>query len=572
MENLDPGFGIDEHSEGEEQTDDTVSNSDDWVHDGNKEGSGDVDGARNNAEVSMDSITGGDTCAIMETMNATPLDLIHNTSDWNYVSKIEICKRQLHHPREKVTKPRWSISLIVAKPPPPMAAVLPWNRENGIHGKIPLVAESIAIGALRKGTIWTVLLSPLESLSVKLDETVEVYVGDEATTSLPTAINNDIASREEVGINIRSGGGKLKARVERKFSHADETTIAIDALFQVDGAPLFPDSLSGDWPPLYEGKRAIEIGNNLLKLVLLSRLSLVLQGQPINVKFELDFLLPKLNYFVWVISEPNWPIVVTVDDSKVSSKNGVLEYLIKEGDTFVLGAAFNTDVKDYVKLLKVTWQRFEYPIDALLDVLSKHRDKYHKLLLSNYEKQISEALAKYKFEWMLVKKKYEYSIDVLSFQIQYLHIIPSLSHVSPIWTTVPNLCCIVGSFVEDYVSLMSYGGIEKDVNVTEEAIERGSINVESEVIRGNHHFWRIYKVLGVDVMGMCINLFWGQAFEWALLEHHSFEGLFGVQIYGVFVDTIAWAVELIAHGSNNDLVSPIKFWNPRGIYLVYYEI
>lgn len=97
-------------------------------------------------------------------------------------------------------------------------------------------------------------------------------------------------------------------------------------------------------------------------------------------------------------------------------------------------------------------------VDALLDVLSKHRDKYHELLLSDCRRQISEALAADKFEQMLMKKEYEYSMNVLSFQIQMSDIVPAFPFVAPFSSTVPDCCRIVRSFIEDSVSFMSYGG------------------------------------------------------------------------------------------------------------------
>ncbi|KAJ6796148.1 putative exocyst complex component SEC15B [Iris pallida] len=115
-------------------------------------------------------------------------------------------------------------------------------------------------------------------------------------------------------------------------------------------------------------------------------------------------------------------------------------------------------IKDYVSLLGVTLRRYGYAVDALLDVLSKHRDKYHELLLSDCRKQISEALAADKFEQMLMKKEYEYSMNVLSFQIQTSDIVPAFPFVAPFSSTVPDCCRIVRSFIEDSVSFMSYGG------------------------------------------------------------------------------------------------------------------
>ncbi|XP_008807302.1 exocyst complex component SEC15B-like [Phoenix dactylifera] len=115
-------------------------------------------------------------------------------------------------------------------------------------------------------------------------------------------------------------------------------------------------------------------------------------------------------------------------------------------------------IKDYVSLLGVTLQRYGYTVDPLLDVLSKHRDKYHDLLLSDCRLQVSEALAADKFEQMLMKKEYEYSMNVLSFQIQTSDIIPAFPYVAPFSSTVPDLCRIVRSFIEDSVSFMSHGG------------------------------------------------------------------------------------------------------------------
>ncbi|KAJ9187800.1 hypothetical protein P3X46_003217 [Hevea brasiliensis] len=129
-------------------------------------------------------------------------------------------------------------------------------------------------------------------------------------------------------------------------------------------------------------------------------------------------------------------------------------------------------IKDYVSLLGVTLRRYGYPVDALLDVLSKHRDKYHELLLSDCRKQIAEALAADKFEQMLMKKEYEYSMNVLSFQIQTSDIIPAFPYVAPFSSTVPDCCRIVRSFIEDSVSFMSYGGQLDFFDVVKKYLDR----------------------------------------------------------------------------------------------------
>ncbi|CAN4091400.1 unnamed protein product [Withania somnifera] len=129
-------------------------------------------------------------------------------------------------------------------------------------------------------------------------------------------------------------------------------------------------------------------------------------------------------------------------------------------------------IKDYVSLLGVTLRRYGYPVEALLDVLSKHRDKYHELLLSDCRKQITEALAADKFEQMYMKKEYEYSMNVLSFQLQTSNIMPAFPYVAPFSCTVPDCCRIVRSFIEDSVSFMSHGGQLDFYDVVKKYLDR----------------------------------------------------------------------------------------------------
>lgn len=139
-------------------------------------------------------------------------------------------------------------------------------------------------------------------------------------------------------------------------------------------------------------------------------------------------------------------------------------------------------IKDYVSLLGVSLRRFGYPVDALLDVLSKHRDKYHELLLSDCRKQITDAVSADKFEQMLMKKEYEYSMNVLAFQLQTSDITPAFPYVAPFSTTVPDCCRIVRSFVEDSVSFMSYGGQLDSYDVVKKYLDRLLSEVLDEVL------------------------------------------------------------------------------------------
>ncbi|GFS35623.1 exocyst complex component sec15B [Actinidia rufa] len=150
-------------------------------------------------------------------------------------------------------------------------------------------------------------------------------------------------------------------------------------------------------------------------------------------------------------------------------------------------------IKDYVSLLGVTARGYGYPIDALLDVLSKHRDKYHELLLSDCRKQIAEALAADKFEQMLMKKEYEYSMNVLSFQIQTSDITPAFPYVAPFSSTVPDCCRIVRSFIEDSVSFMSYGGQLDFYDVVKKYLDR----LLTEVLDGG-----LSKLINTSIHGV----------------------------------------------------------------------
>ncbi|XP_078439608.1 exocyst complex component sec15B [Wolffia australiana] len=129
-------------------------------------------------------------------------------------------------------------------------------------------------------------------------------------------------------------------------------------------------------------------------------------------------------------------------------------------------------IKDYVSLFAVTLRHYGYSVDPLLEILNKHRDKYHELLLSDCRKQIGEAIAADVFEQMLMRKEYEYSMNVLSFQLQTSEIMPAFPFVAPFSSTVPDCCRIVRSFIEDSVSFMSHGGQLDFYHVVNKYLER----------------------------------------------------------------------------------------------------
>ncbi|KAE8660602.1 Exocyst complex component SEC15B [Hibiscus syriacus] len=150
-------------------------------------------------------------------------------------------------------------------------------------------------------------------------------------------------------------------------------------------------------------------------------------------------------------------------------------------------------IKDYVSLFGVAMCRYGYPVDSLLYVLSKHRDKYHELLLSDCRKKIAEALAADKFEQMLMRKEYEYTMNVLAFHIQTSDVVPAFPYVAPFSSTVPDCCRIVRSFIEDSVSFMSCCGQLDFYDVVKKYLDQ----LLSEVLDG-----AILKVINSSVHGV----------------------------------------------------------------------
>ncbi|KAF3782323.1 Exocyst complex component [Nymphaea thermarum] len=138
-------------------------------------------------------------------------------------------------------------------------------------------------------------------------------------------------------------------------------------------------------------------------------------------------------------------------------------------------------IKDYVSLLGVTLRRYGYHVDPLLVVLSQHRDKYHELLLADCQKQMSDAISGDKFDPMVMKKEYEYNMNVLAFHIQNSDIIPAFPYIAPFSSTVPDCCRIVRSFVEDSVSFLSYSGQLDFYDVVKKYLDR----LLAEVLNGS---------------------------------------------------------------------------------------
>jgi hypothetical protein len=55
-----------------------------------------------------------------------------------------------------------------------------------------------------------------------------------------------------------------------------------------------------------------------------------------------------------------------------------------------------------------------HQVGPLLDVLDTMRDKYHELLLTDCRHRINDVLANDKYEQMVMRKEYEYNMNVLA--------------------------------------------------------------------------------------------------------------------------------------------------------------
>lgn len=86
------------------------------------------------------------------------------------------------------------------------------------------------------------------------------------------------------------------------------------------------------------------------------------------------------------------------------------------------------------------------------------RDKYHELLLADCRYRINDVLANDKYEQMMMRKEYEYNMNVLAFHLQSMDVMPTFPYIAPFSATVPDCCRIVRSFIEDSVSFLAYGG------------------------------------------------------------------------------------------------------------------
>lgn len=170
-----------------------------------------------------------------------------------------------------------------------------------------------------------------------------------------------------------------------------------------------------------------------------------------------------------------------------------MSYILEDQFSRMQVASHLLLIKDYVSLLGVTLRRYGYQVGPLLDILDKNRDKYHELLLNECRKQINDVLANDKYEQMVMKKEYEYNMNVLAFHLQTSDIMPAFPYIAPFSATVPDCCRIVRSFIEDSVSYLSYGGHMDFYDVVKKYLDKLLINVMNEAL---------LKLINISTLGV----------------------------------------------------------------------
>ncbi|KAF9587657.1 hypothetical protein IFM89_004489 [Coptis chinensis] len=168
----------------------------------------------------------------------------------------------------------------------------------------------------------------------------------------------------------------------------------------------------------------------------------------------------------------------TIWETAIAKMTSVLEEQFSRMDT----ASHLLLIKDYVTLVGATLRRYGYQVGPLLEVLDSTRDKYHELLLKECHQQIVDVLGNDSYEQMVLKKEYEYNMNVLAFHLQTSDIMPAFPYVAPFSSSVPDACRIVRSFIEDSVSYLSYGGRMNFYDVVKKYLDKLLIDVLNEAL------------------------------------------------------------------------------------------
>ncbi|PKA55051.1 putative exocyst complex component 6 [Apostasia shenzhenica] len=170
--------------------------------------------------------------------------------------------------------------------------------------------------------------------------------------------------------------------------------------------------------------------------------------------------------------------VETIWDIALAGITSILDSQFTRMDT----ASHLLLIKDFVTLLCSTLKHYGYRLTPLLEVLDNNRDKYHVLLLNECRKQVTNILTNDTYEQMVIRKEYEYKMNVLAFNLQASDIMPVFPYVAPFSSSVPDICRVVRSFIDDSVSYLSYGGHMNFHDVVKKYLDKLLIDVLNDTL------------------------------------------------------------------------------------------
>lgn len=170
--------------------------------------------------------------------------------------------------------------------------------------------------------------------------------------------------------------------------------------------------------------------------------------------------------------------VETIWDMALANMTSILENQFSLMDT----ASHLLLIKDFVTLLCSTLKHYGYRLTPLLEVLDSTRDKYHELLLDECRKQLTSILANDSYEQMVIRKEYEYKMNVVAFNLQTSDIMPVFPYVASFSSSVPDVCRIVRSFINDSVSYLSYGGHMNFYDLVKKYVDKLLIEVLNGIL------------------------------------------------------------------------------------------
>ncbi|XP_010247656.1 PREDICTED: exocyst complex component SEC15A-like isoform X2 [Nelumbo nucifera] len=139
-------------------------------------------------------------------------------------------------------------------------------------------------------------------------------------------------------------------------------------------------------------------------------------------------------------------------------------------------------IKDNVTLLGATLRQYGYQVGPLLEFLDTSKDRYHELLLEECCRQMTDAFANETYEKMVIKKELEYNKNVLALHLQTSDIMPAFPYIAPFSSSVPDVCRIVRTFIEDSVNYLSYGGRMNFYDVVKKYLDKLLIEVLNEAL------------------------------------------------------------------------------------------